>query len=240
MRARAFPAEYGFRWITEGFALFKKNPIIWVALTLILFCIGLALSAIGVVGQLLFYLLSPVFLAGLIEGCRALSRSNESGELEIAHLFAGFRKNPVPLVTLGGIYAIGQVLIMGAMLLTGGGEMYSLLAADVEEIEAERVMDALLLPLLVGLALSVPLMMALWFAPILVYLDEQSPLNSIAASFYACVANIVPFLFYGAIVLVLAIVAAIPFMLGFLVLIPVIVTSVYQSYLDIFKTEAEA
>ncbi|MGH8726556.1 MAG: BPSS1780 family membrane protein [Burkholderiales bacterium] len=235
MQMRAYPAEYGFRWINEGFALFKKNPIIWVALTLILFCVGLALSAIGVVGQLLFYLLSPVFLAGLIEGCRALSAG---GELEIAHLFAGFRKNPVPLVTLGGIYAIGQVLIMGAMLFAGGEEMYSLFETSAEELDPQRVMEVLLLPLLVGAALSVPFMMALWFAPILVYLGEQSPLNSVAASFYACLTNFVPFLVYGAILLVLAFIAAIPFMLGFLVLIPVIVTSVYESYLDIFEPKS--
>lgn len=237
VQARALPTEYGWRWISEGFSLFKKNPLIWIVLTIILFFIGFAMSLVPLLGQLLFTLAFPVFLAGLFEGSRVLARG---GELEISHLFAGFKKNPVPLVTLGGIYLVGQVLIFGAMLLVGGPALYSLFIGGGEAVEYNDVLGAMLLPLLLGMALSIPLMMALWFAPALVYFNDESPLNSISASFYACLANIVPFLFYGVILFVLAFIAMIPFGLGFLILIPTIIASVYQGYLDIFKPQPQA
>jgi uncharacterized membrane protein len=54
------------------------------------------------------------------------------------------------------------------------------------------------------------------------------------ASFVGCLKNIVPFLLYGVVMIVLCIVAAIPAGLGFLVLGPVAVASMYTGYRDIF------
>ena len=44
LQARALSADYGWRWISEGFSLFRKNPMIWIVLTIILFFIGFAMS----------------------------------------------------------------------------------------------------------------------------------------------------------------------------------------------------
>jgi uncharacterized membrane protein len=46
--------------------------------------------------------------------------------------------------------------------------------------------------------------------------------------------NFVPFLLYGLLGVVLTIVAAIPIGLGFLILIPMIIASIYTAYRDIF------
>ena len=54
------------------------------------------------------------------------------------------------------------------------------------------------------------------------------------ASFSACLKNIVPFLVYGVMLFILAVVAMIPFGLGMLVLVPVIIASVYAAYRDVF------
>ena len=53
-------------------------------------------------------------------------------------------------------------------------------------------------------------------------------------SFVACLKNVVPFLLYSVILLLLSFVASIPFGLGWLVLGPVIAASLYTSYRDIF------
>jgi uncharacterized membrane protein len=55
------------------------------------------------------------------------------------------------------------------------------------------------------------------------------------ASFRACLANIVPFLVYGLIGLVACVLATIPILLGWLILMPVLIVSIYTSYRDIFK-----
>ena len=77
-------------------------------------------------------------------------------------------------------------------------------------------------------------MMAYWFAPALVMLRNDEPVAAMKASFVACLANVVPMLVYSLIGLVLAIVATIPFGLGWFVLGPVFAASVYASYKDIF------
>jgi uncharacterized membrane protein len=60
---------------------------------------------------------------------------------------------------------------------------------------------------------------------------------ALKASFFACLKNIVPFLVYGIVGFVLAIVASIPVMLGWLVLGPVFIASVYTAYRDIFYAQ---
>jgi uncharacterized membrane protein len=92
----------------------------------------------------------------------------------------------------------------------------------------------LILAFLISLALFIPVNMAMWFASALVILQDQSAPRAIAESFRGCLKNIVPFLIYGVILFVLAMLAAIPAGLGWLVLAPVVLCSVYAAYLDIY------
>jgi uncharacterized membrane protein len=94
---------------------------------------------------------------------------------------------------------------------------------------------AVLLGFLFFLLLLVPLIMAIWFAPPLIMLAGLAPTAAMKASFSACVRNIVPFLVYGLIGLVLMVVATLPVGLGWIVLAPVMVASIYASYCDIFE-----
>lgn len=89
--------------------------------------------------------------------------------------------------------------------------------------------------MLIMLALMVPLAMAVWFAPALVMFRNVAPLEAMKTSFFACLKNIVPFLVYGVILLVLSFIAMIPVGLGMLVLMPVMIGSVYISYAEIFE-----
>jgi uncharacterized membrane protein len=95
-------------------------------------------------------------------------------------------------------------------------------------------LGGMLLAMLLALALSVPLFMAIWFAPALVVFNNMQPVQALKASFNACLKNMVPFLVYGLITMVLCFFAALPVGLGFLVLGPVLSGSVYASYRDIF------
>jgi uncharacterized membrane protein len=79
-----------------------------------------------------------------------------------------------------------------------------------------------------------PVFMAMWFAPPLVVFHQQGAVEAMKNSFFACLKNIVPFLLYSVILFVAAIVASIPFGLGWLVLGPVIAASLYTGYRDLF------
>jgi uncharacterized membrane protein len=82
--------------------------------------------------------------------------------------------------------------------------------------------------------LTVPLLMAVWFAPALVIFHDLGPTQAMKDSFTGCLRNIVPFLLYSVIWLVLSIIASIPLGLGWLVLGPMTAASIYTAYRDIY------
>lgn len=233
MEPRQVKAGQGWQWIVDGFGLFKKSPVIWVVLFIILLLIAIALNFIPLLGPLVLYILTPVFAGGLMLGCKAQQNGQE---LEIMHLFAGFKKNTNALIVLGGVYLVGQIFIFGVMFLLGGSAMFSMMIMGGQPDFAAMTasMSGMLLAVLVALALYVPLAMALWFAPALAVFNDAQPVAALKTSFNACLKNIVPFLVYGIVLLVLSIIAAIPFGVGLLVLVPVIFASVYTGYRDIF------
>jgi uncharacterized membrane protein len=227
---RSVASGQGWTWITEGFEIFKKQPGLWVGIALLLFVILLVLAFIPILGSIATMLLMPIFAGGLMMGCRSLQ---QGGQLEIAHLFAGFSNRAAELVIVGALGFAGAVVIMvPVLLITGGGAFLG--ASRGDAAGAAMVGGSFLLAALIGLALSIPLYMALWFAPALVALRGVAPVAAIKMSFSGCLRNFVPFLVYGVVLLVLGIVAAIPFGLGWLVLGPVTIASVYTSYRDIY------
>ena len=92
----------------------------------------------------------------------------------------------------------------------------------------------MLLAVLVMLALSIPIYMAIWFSYALVIINGFGVVQALKASFAGCLKNVVPFLIYGVMTFLLAIAATIPLMLGWLILGPVLFASLYTGYRDIF------
>jgi uncharacterized membrane protein len=234
MRTRAVASGRGWEWIVEGFRLFRKSPFMWIALTLVLALIWMLMFAVKLIGPLLFNLLSPVFFAGFMVGCRDLEQGNE---LELGHLFAGFRGHAAPLVTVGGVYLVGMIVIFGAILLTtGGGMLSSALSAKHTDVEMMvAALRSLALALIVAFALYVPLLMAVWFAPLLIVFHGMPAVPAMKLSFEACWRNVMPFTLYGLVILVLWFLASIPLLLGLLVVLPVVLCSIYASYKDVFE-----
>jgi uncharacterized membrane protein len=239
MRAQALEAGRGWQWIVEGFDLFRRYPLMWIALTVVVVLIWMVSFAIPLIGPLLFNLLSPVLFAGLMIGCQA---ADHGEELELAHLFAGFRKNPSALVTIGGVYLVGTIVVIGFTFVAAGGSMLPTVlqksSGDVEMMAS--ALRSAALALTIGFALYLPLLMLIWFAPLLVVFNELKPVEAMKLSFSACLVNWLPFLVYGLVILVLWFIASIPLFLGLVVLLPVLICSVYASYKDIFGVTSPA
>ncbi len=250
MEVRVVTAGRGWQWIVDGFTLFRKTPAMWITLTTLLVLIWVVSLVLPLLGTLLFNLLSPLFLAGLMTGCRAV----ENGEaLEIRHLFAGFKQQSAPLVTIGGVYLVGTIVVMGIVLLAAGGSMLPTVLSKGAGVDVETLRAAirsLAIALLVGSAFYIPLIMLIWFAPLLVMFEGMAPVAAMKLSFSACFRNTVPFLVYGVAVLgmwiVLSLPAAAGFIGGLLVLallltsIPVLICSIYASYKDVFAPSRSA
>lgn len=229
MEARQVNAGNGWQWIADGFSLFRQNPVIWIALFFIYVLIAMVLSIIPVFGPIVLNLLAPVFMAGFMLGCKAIE---EGEELEINHLFAGFKIHTSRLITVGGIYLAGIIVIVGVVFVATGSA--ALLNANMGEASAAEG-SQLLIALLIALAAIIPLVMAYWFAPALVVFHDIKPVDAMRLSFNACLKNMVPFLIYGLASMVLMLLAMIPLGLGLLVMIPTITASLYTSYKDIYN-----
>lgn len=241
---RTVDASHSWRWIAEGMLIFRKNPSQWLLLIALLFIVSRVLLAIPLIGAIAAVLIAPNFLAGLSHGAQALK---EGKPLRLGYLASGFLKNAARLIAIGGISLFGQLLTVMAMMLVGGETMSGISktmtagAITPETIQAMRTgMPNIMLAMLVGLVLSIPVMMAVWFAPLLVFFDDMKPFPALVLSLWACLKNTLPFLLYGMAVLApmvilmpLSLAARQPD-LGLWLLAPILVPSIYASYRDLF------
>jgi hypothetical protein len=228
---RTVAAGRGWSWIAQGWDLFRRQPGLWIGITITLFVILFALGLIPLLGKLANAVLWPVLSAGLLLGCRALA---EGGSLEFGHLFAGFRERFGTLIAVGAIsFAISFAIGMLVAVVMGVG-IFTMFGGGPGPGASPEALMTVMLAVLVMFALLLPLMMALWFAPALVVFHDRGPVEAMQESFAGCLKNIVPFLVYGLIGLVFAILASIPIGLGWLLLGPVLIGSLFASYRDIY------
>lgn len=243
MTAMRADAGRGWGWLVEGWQLFARAPGIWIVILLIYLGISVVLSLIPFVGGLAYMLLSPVLAGGMLYGAAALARGET---LEIGHVFRGFQdqERMGPLVLLGLISVAGYVLmILVAVVFVGGGMMMGAMMDSTGAVVPPGAMGGLfagagLIALLVILTILALMTMALFYGIPLVMLAGQNAWPAVQDSVAACWINILPLLVFGLIYLVLAIVAAIPFGLGFLILGPVTVCAIYASYQEVFEGAA--
>jgi hypothetical protein len=284
---RHVSAMQGLAWLREGFKLFLAQPGrwilvlgLWLILSLIMptlitvaledlrHAIVIAVSPLGlqdVIGGLLelFVLLAPlstvllfpVVFAGLMVGCGEVAYGRR---LSTRHLFAAFFREPARFITVGGINAVGQILMSQAITwfihdrigeldlsLSGG-----LSAAQNVNTLLEKLsqLTPLVLPVLL---LQMLLMAALWFTPPLLVFHQMSPVSAVRASLLGCAQNIGALLVYSlAVVMMLSFVGAVSMSAGAGILFAVlalgvlvaamttVIASLYVSYRDIFSPHA--
>ena len=231
-------------WFVRGWKLFMAAPAVWIAIGVVFAVIHFLLGLVPALGNVAHMLLLPVLAAGLLEA----SRIAESGAVPpFDALFAGFRNRTgdlvmVGLLTLGALAAIGAIAFV-IVFIGGGAGAFSALkhiadagadaAATTSGASIGLALGSMLLAFLVTLALLPPLIMALWFAPALVFFDGMMPLAAMKSSLKACRHNWLSITIYGILAFVLMCIAAIT-VAGLLVVVPLVATSLYLSYRDIF------
>ena len=231
---RRCSAGAGLGWISGGWRIFVKAPVMWIITLIVLFVIAIIAGFIPIIGSLAFQAVTPVFSAGFVVACRSLE---QGGPFELEHLFAGFKTRFKELVIVGLLYMLGGIVILLVMAgFVGFSILTAFLTGDPNAVLTALAASALTLALgtLIALALGLLLVAAVWFAPALVMMNNLAPLEAMKASFFACFRNFIPFLLYAIVMLILAIIAAIPIGLGMLVWVPLLIASAYTAYREIF------
>jgi uncharacterized membrane protein len=237
---RKVAAGRGAAWLTEAWPLFTAAILSWILIFIIFMVMTLVLAIIPG-GSIVSYLLQPVFTAGLMLGCRDI----EAGQpMEVSHLFAGFKQNTGNLILVGLLYMVGLIVVTIVAFIPMMIAM-PFLAPMFEGLESASITQVamtvgplILLFILLVIALALPLVMALWFAPPLVVFHDMQPMAAMKSSFLGCLKNIIPFLIYGVVGLFFFILALIPLGLGLLVFVPVVWASMYTGYRDIYLRPA--
>jgi len=229
---RRCPAGNGSKWIGQGWQLFKVRFGLWIGMLIVLFGAFIGLSMIPIIG-FLASAIYPLFTGGWMI---ASDRVHRQGELLFEDLFAGFSLHFKPLALLGLLYlagTLGVMLVAGLTALIMGGSVMMIFAGD----PGTSLGLAFIVAFLVYMALFVPVLMAIWFAPALVVFHAVEPIPAVKLSFIACLRNIPAFLVYGLVGLIMLIAGAIPLLLGWLVVYPILMIAVYTAYRDIFLGE---
>lgn len=230
---RTVPAGRGASWFAEAWKLFVISPGLWIVFILVFFCISFGFQVVPIIGPLASYLIFPILSAGVAAACESLRRGEV---MEFSQLFAGFSQQTGQLVLLGALYlaafiAIGLIVVVP---LVGMGAMGLLFG---EAAEGSTVSLTVILVVLIAMALMIPVMMAYWFAPVLVFLHGIPAIDALKMSFFACLRNLLPFLVFGLVGLVVMILGMLPLFLGMLVVGPLLMMSPYVGYRDIFFDE---
>jgi uncharacterized membrane protein len=229
---RALPAGAGMDWLAAGWRSFTLAPGTWLGIIIVFFLIVMVASILPLVG-IFANLLTVVLMGGIMLGCDAQHRGEA---LDISHLFAGFSRNAGGLVAVGALYLAGAlaigIVVVALMFAMFGG--IGLLSGHADDAAAGALVGGVLALVAVALVLSIPLMMAFFYAPALVAIHGIGPIDAMVLSFRACLRNIVPLLLFFILAVLLAIVAMLPLFLGLFVLYPVLLAATYAAYHDTF------
>ncbi len=240
---RQVPVQSAFRWVRQGINAFKRYTVMWAILFVIYFAVIQLLGLLPVFGVFLGILLAQVFTGGLMIGSDAVSRGQD---LEINHLFAGFKLPRPGLIKLGFYYIAALMVLSVAFSLSLDQETIASMQQgqppSLQNLDWKTMEKPLML---IGL-LAVPIAMAFWFAPALIAIDQQTPLQALKLSLMACIKNILPLIVYS-VLFALVFVAlfniaqsmgelfqGLVMTVAMVIIFPIMMTSLHNSYREIF------
>lgn len=235
IRVAGLAPSRGAAWLVEAFALFRRKPLAWIAISVGWVVITVGLIMVPLVGGVVANFLQPVFFASF---AIAAYRQSAGEDVVMNDLFRGFKRNLRPLVQLGALLLVAEILIFILMAALGlptapeGNKTFTV-REYVEVLQGKEWILA------VGFILTVLVKGALWFAPPLIAFHDLTMSHAIRWSLYAAVENIGAMLLYALALFALFLLAMIPLYLGLLVAIPVMAISTFVGYREVFEAGAK-
>jgi uncharacterized membrane protein len=237
---RALSAGRGIEWWKEGWRIFLAAPMLWIGIVVVLVIIVMVVGFVPLLGQLAQAVLWPLFLGGLFLGCYAMARGSK---LSFEYLFAGFKDGHAGGLVILGLIALAAgflvLLVLGMFVFgaVGVSGLTGMLSGDPTAAMGTALAGAGVAALIAApivIVATILFMMAWWFATPLVVLNRAPAFEALATSFDAAWKNLGALVVFVLVYFVLAIVATIPFGLGWLVLGPVAVGASFASWREVF------
>ncbi|MGH8575511.1 MAG: BPSS1780 family membrane protein [Gammaproteobacteria bacterium] len=217
-------------WYWAGWALFKKNPAIWVLFTLIWLVLACALLPIPLFGPVAWWVMTPVLYGGYLLAARELEHDRTP---VVRHLFQGLLESDSRgrLLTIGVVTSAAFVILV---LVLGAGSQMGAGAVDPDHVRSlGEWLNLFLRVLLVAMVSTLSGMGLIYSSPLVLFTPIEG-IEAVMTSFEACWNNWRVLLAFFGVFTVLALGAVLTLGLGFLVVIPVAYCASYQSYKSLF------
>lgn len=191
-------ARKGVAWLKDAWALFSRARMPWLFLLATYYVVMMAVDLVPFVGQLAVPLIKPVFAVGFLAAAWTQERG---GTPALGQLLQGFRANLLALLAIGVFFVVGITVAVFASSLVDGGQLVELMggggAMTEAEVTAALADGRLQLGMAFSALLSLPIVIATWWAPALVVFQDAGAAAALAASLRAALANWKPLAVYG-------------------------------------------
>lgn len=210
---RKVSASHGWVWIRNAMGMFFAAPLKWIGMSIIVSVLAILVNFVPFIGFIFNTILGIIFSGGLMMAAQAQS---EGLELDVGYVFKGFSHNRNQLILVGVLYLVGALCIGLVVALFVGGSMWSMfsMGSGDSQVAPEIMMQnmpMILMGILIGMLFFIPLLMCLWFAASLVAIGNRNAITAFKLSFRGCLKNMVPFLVYGLVYLVVGAIVAVAF-----------------------------
>lgn len=197
MKLNIVPARQGLLWVRLGVRTFFRQPLGMTGLFFILIALMSLTSLVPLAGIVLVLILLP---AGTL-GVMAATRVAAEGRFPMPSLLlTAFRAGPArtrAMLTLGVLYSIGFLSVMGISALVDGGKFARLYLLGGKLTREMAMAGDFQAAMWTSMLLSLPLSLLFWHAPALVHWQGISPPKALFFSGVACLRNVLAFTVFG-------------------------------------------
>ncbi len=225
MQTNNIPAERAVAWFKQGWEIFSKDMKTWLFMASIMGVGAIVINLLPIIGQMIMLLLMPALIGGMLYAAKQVK---EGHPIKVDYLWwllqdAHWR---MPFLLLGGLLFAAAVIVA---ILSAAFVGDSLLRGATLGL-AGFGMGGLIFMFIVGFSSFV----VFNYTPALMLFKDLSLVDALKHCVSTAITQPLPLLLLFLIYAVLSFIAALPFGLGLLVLIPVTVGAVYVSYEEIF------
>jgi hypothetical protein len=196
MKLNIVPAKQGLAWVKQGIRTFWRQPLAFTGLFFLFMAWVSVLSMVPVIGAALALLVLPAATLGLMVATEQAASGKFPMPTVLMVAFRAGQQRLKAMLTLGALYAVTFLLVMGLSALIDGGSFAKVYLANAP-ITPEVVNDPeFQTAMWLATALYIPLSMMFWHAPALVHWHGVPPVKSMFFSAVACWRNLGAFAVY--------------------------------------------
>lgn len=196
MKLNIVPAKQGLVWVRQGIRTFWRQPLAFTGLFFLFMASVSVLSMVPLIGAALALLALPAATLGLMVATEQAASGKFPMPTVLMVAFRAGQQRMKAMLTLGALYAVTFLLVMGLSALVDGGGFAKVYLANApitpEVVNAADFQMAMWL----ATVLYIPLSMLFWHSPALVHWHGVPPVKSMFFSAVACWRNLGAFAIY--------------------------------------------